>query len=157
MRKLRSVINWNDSGLTLYEAFSLPPRAIIDQKQIGFLLTQGPFFESNLRLRKRAFDAPSVYKKNRTTFVVRFAFGRDSVGIRTQDPQLRRLLLYPTELPNRSVVFRLDSEPKTHSLEGCCSRKGSYPNPKVDCKGSDFFRICKLFISIFGLFGFNSM
>ena len=28
----------------------------------------------------------------------------DSVGIRTQDPQLRRLLLYPTELPNRSVV-----------------------------------------------------
>ena len=25
---------------------------------------------------------------------------RDSVGIRTQDPQLRRLLLYPTELPN---------------------------------------------------------
>ena len=28
---------------------------------------------------------------------------RDSVGIRTQDPQLRRLLLYPTELPNRSV------------------------------------------------------
>ena len=24
----------------------------------------------------------------------------DSVGIRTQDPQLRRLLLYPTELPN---------------------------------------------------------
>ncbi len=28
---------------------------------------------------------------------------RDSVGIRTQDPQLRRLLLYPTELPNRSL------------------------------------------------------
>ena len=25
---------------------------------------------------------------------------RDSVGIRTQDPQLRRLLLYPAELPN---------------------------------------------------------
>ena len=30
---------------------------------------------------------------------------RDSVGIRTQDPQLRRLLLYPTELPNRSLCF----------------------------------------------------
>ena len=28
---------------------------------------------------------------------------RDPVGIRTQDPQLRRLLLYPTELPDRSV------------------------------------------------------
>ena len=30
---------------------------------------------------------------------------RDSVGIRTQDPQLRRLLLYPAELPNRSVLL----------------------------------------------------
>ena len=29
----------------------------------------------------------------------------DSVGIRTQDPQLRRLLLYPTELPNPYPVF----------------------------------------------------
>ena len=28
----------------------------------------------------------------------------DSVGIRTQDPQLRRLLLYPAELPNRSLL-----------------------------------------------------
>ena len=27
----------------------------------------------------------------------------DPVGIRTQDPQLRRLLLYPAELPDRSV------------------------------------------------------
>ena len=27
-------------------------------------------------------------------------FSGDSVGIRTQDPQLRRLLLYPAELPN---------------------------------------------------------
>ena len=33
---------------------------------------------------------------------MRFASFRDSVGIRTQDPQLRRLLLYPTELPNRA-------------------------------------------------------
>ena len=33
---------------------------------------------------------------------------RDSVGIRTQDPQLRRLLLYPTELPNRSVFAFAD-------------------------------------------------
>ena len=29
---------------------------------------------------------------------------RDSVGIRTQDPQLRRLLLYPTELRNRPSI-----------------------------------------------------
>ena len=31
-------------------------------------------------------------------------FCRDSVGIRTQDPQLRRLLLYPTELRNRHIA-----------------------------------------------------
>ena len=32
----------------------------------------------------------------------------DSVGIRTQDPQLRRLLLYPTELPNHPEVSSLE-------------------------------------------------
>ena len=31
----------------------------------------------------------------------------DSVGIRTRDPQLRRLLLYPTELRNRSDTAKL--------------------------------------------------
>ena len=30
----------------------------------------------------------------------------DSGGIRTPDPQLRRLLLYPTELPNRAQKAR---------------------------------------------------
>lgn len=29
-----------------------------------------------------------------------FAYYSDSVGVRTQDPQLRRLLLYPAELPD---------------------------------------------------------
>ena len=29
---------------------------------------------------------------------------RDPVGIRTQDPQLRRLLLYPTELPDHQFA-----------------------------------------------------
>ena len=48
---------------------------------------------------------------------------RDSVGIRTQDPQLRRLLLYPTELPNRSVFVPIFSE--------------------SGCKGNTFFWICK--------------
>ena len=33
---------------------------------------------------------------------------RDSVGIRTQDPQLRRLLLYPTELPNHPDISSLE-------------------------------------------------
>ena len=33
---------------------------------------------------------------------------RDSVGIRTQDPQLRRLLLYPAELPNHTDISSLE-------------------------------------------------
>ena len=36
------------------------------------------------------------------------SFLRDPVGIRTQDPQLRRLLLYPAELPDH--FFRFISE-----------------------------------------------
>ena len=54
-----------------------------------------------------------------------FAFGRDSVGIRTQDPQLRRLLLYPTELPNRSLYFS-----------------------KVAAKICYFFEICNLKVKV---------
>ena len=46
---------------------------------------------------------PIATRKKRNFMRLRFCFGRDSVGIRTQDPQLRRLLLYPTELPNRSL------------------------------------------------------
>ena len=38
------------------------------------------------------------YKRKKLTFWV--SLFCDSVGIRTQDPQLRRLLLYPAELPN---------------------------------------------------------
>ena len=35
---------------------------------------------------------------------------RDPVGIRTQDPQLRRLLLYPAELRNHHICECKDSE-----------------------------------------------
>ena len=40
---------------------------------------------------------PAVYRQRA------FSYFRDSVGIRTQDPQLRRLLLYPAELPNHPM------------------------------------------------------
>ena len=53
------------------------------------------------RLRSSKLGLPGI-KQQRLTFVRRLIC-RDSVGIRTQDPQLRRLLLYPAELPNRSV------------------------------------------------------
>ena len=33
-----------------------------------------------------------------------FDWKRDPVGIRTQDPQLRRLLLYPAELQDHPVI-----------------------------------------------------
>ena len=48
--------------------------------------------------------------KKRLTFVRRFTKPCDSVGIRTQDPQLRRLLLYPAELPNQPLFgFRVQN------------------------------------------------
>ena len=36
-----------------------------------------------------------------------FNFSCDPVGIRTRDPQLRRLLLYPAELPDPSLALTL--------------------------------------------------
>ena len=50
-----------------------------------------------------------------------YHFIRDPVGIRTQDPQLRRLLLYPAELPDHPfgihfAEFRLQSYEKFSKL-----------------------------------------
>ena len=70
-------------GLSLCEAFSLPPRAIIKTKQIGILLAQMPFFVIRLRLRKRAFDATPYHKKSHNRrlcdllcFVIRLGFAK---------------------------------------------------------------------------------
>jgi hypothetical protein len=46
------------------------------------------------------FPTAPLTKKARCLSTASFLLTRDSVGIRTQDPQLRRLLLYPAELPN---------------------------------------------------------
>ena len=90
-----------------------------------------PFFVLRRRLRKRAFDAPLYHKKSHNQRLRDLLQFRDSVGIRTQDPQLRRLLLYPAELPNRSVMFfRL-------SLG-----MWDIARDKSGCKGSVFFLIC---------------
>ena len=66
------------------------------------------------------------------------------------------------------VVIRLGFEPKTHSLEGCCSIQLSYRTDpylllidsgtgiKSGCKDSDYFWICnKMFW--FGLFLFDTL
>ena len=96
-------------GLRRFAPFSLPPRAIIDRSKSGLQLCWGLVFSHCTALMKASFRRSGTARKKRSTKVERFCFGRDSVGIRTQDPQLRRLLLYPTELPNRSLwnsVFR---------------------------------------------------
>ena len=45
--------------------------------------------------------------KERVTTLFRWWPSSDPLGIRTQDPQLRRLLLYPAELPNQTL-FELE-------------------------------------------------
>ena len=74
-------------------------------KRKRVLRAQDCFFRTMPLLTKASFRRRVTARKKRPTYVERFCFGRDSVGIRTQDPQLRRLLLYPTELPNRSLCF----------------------------------------------------
>ena len=71
----------------------------------------------------------------------------DPVGIRTRDPQLRRLLLYPAELPDL-VGMRLSHERRLF----CCiyTRKTTYVGTRISAyKGNLgakvllFFEICK--------------
>ena len=74
----------------------------------------------------------------------------DSAEIRTRDPQLRRLLLYPAELPNHPCVnvkvsvIPLRFERRTHALEGRCSIQLSY-GTILNCaaKVVSLFEICK--------------
>ena len=52
------------------------------------------------RLYGNGIPDGALTKKARCLSTASFLLTGDSVGIRTQDPQLRRLLLYPAELPN---------------------------------------------------------
>ena len=93
------------------------------------------FFRTPVWRLRASSQRHTDIRKKRPTNVERFCFGRDSVGIRTQDPQLRRLLLYPTELPNRSLF----------PLSVCWAVVES------GCKGNDFFLICKCLAVIYML------
>ena len=62
----------------------------------------------------------------------------------------------PSQIPERAIfVIRLGFEPKTHSLEGCCSIQLSYRTVHADgkllstavCKDSPFWANGKLFFS----------
>ena len=113
-QKNRTTFGWDLLALL---AHPLPPRAIIKTEANRLLLAQMPFFVLRRRLRKLAFDAPPYHKKIAQPSVARFASFRDSVGIRTQDPQLRRLLLYPAELPNQTLL-ELECKDRNNSLIG---------------------------------------
>ena len=69
-------------GKSLAEAFSLPPRAIIEKKQSGILLVQMPFFCARPSLTKAIFRRYVVSEKIVQPKVARFALFGDSVGIR---------------------------------------------------------------------------
>ena len=56
------------------------------------------------RLYGNGIPDGALTKKARCLSTASSLLTRDSVGIRTQDPQLRRLLLYPAELPNHPYV-----------------------------------------------------
>ena len=75
-------------------------------------------------------QVPTVADTTKATLLSGFLVAlcaRDSGGIRTHDPQLRRLLLYPTELRNQAVM---------------CDANIVYFAPKR-CKSNTFFPICK--------------
>ena len=70
-----------------------------------------PYFQSLSKLR----SCPSRYGKRLTGVRRILLFLCDPVGIRTQDPQLRRLLLYPAELPDRPLSLLI-----CHGSESGC-------------------------------------
>ena len=84
--------------------------------------------------------AGSPVKRNLTRRTGNLKKVRDPAGIRTRDPQLRRLLLYPAELPDLTIWYAKE-ELKTHQIEplGFCA-----------CKGITFF----LFLQILQAFLF---
>ena len=85
-------------GLRRFAPFSLPPRAIIDQSHSSSCACRTAFFERHRPLQEQALDGPLPHEKSAQLSLSAFAL----------------------------VVIRLGFEPKTHSLEGCCSIQLSY-------------------------------
>ena len=84
-------------------ARSLPPRAIIYGRNGKTGCASFVVFDLKRLCKSSRSLRFSNQKRHLTNVRCRFVC-RDSVGIRTQDPQLRRLLLYPAELPNRPAL-----------------------------------------------------
>ena len=73
--------------------------------------TRKPYFVRHLLLFCALFRAsPTMLRKTKATLLSGFLVAhcaRDSGGIRTHDPQLRRLLLYPAELRNQHIIYSI--------------------------------------------------
>ena len=86
---------------------------------------------------------------------VAFAFACDPVGIRTQDPQLRRLLLYPAELPDHPLMdlVSFSQASSTRSfyvwLSHTKHHARTYAHAICGCKGTLFLRTSQINSKIF--------
>ena len=132
---------WNNlvrSGLSLCEAFSLPPRAIIETEANRHSAgADAVFFVLRRRLRKRAFDAPPYHKKIAQPKVARFfcavpdrrklAFRRDGA---VQKRHLR------SRMP---ICFNFDDGPRR---KGCDASggKSQQTQPQSSCT-TDFVTV----------------
>ena len=80
---------------------------------------------------------------------------RDPVGIRTQDPQLRRLLLYPAELPDHPLMdfpsFSQASSTRSFYvwLSHTKHHARTYAHAICGCKGTLFLRTSQINSKIF--------
>ena len=64
------------------------------------------YFAVLVAIREQAHIATNITKATPTNGFLFALCSRDSGGIRTHDPQLRRLLLYPAELRNHPLAKR---------------------------------------------------
>ena len=93
-------------GLRRFAPFSFSlPRVILQAKEKVRTAAQRSFFVHRRPLRKRAFDGSPIHEKSTQRALSAFSLACDPDRIRTCDPQLRRLLLYPAELPDQSLSF----------------------------------------------------
>ena len=74
-----------------------------------------------------------------------------SLNTEKEDFTLSKILSF-LDLKLLRFVIPLGFEPKTHSLEGCCSNPTELRNLQIDCKGNVFFSNTMLFCNI--LLGF---
>ena len=96
-----------DRITSLRSVFLFPTTGYLtDQSKSTSCVRRTSFFVHHCPLRERALDGPLAHKKSTQLSLSAFALVCDPDRIRTCDPQLRRLLLYPAELPDQSIFMR---------------------------------------------------